>query len=111
MAHGLMTLPTPRQGGDLATAVVFGNWAHNAWYTNNVDPAGDPDRIQIPGEATNCEQRMLTSKTSSADCGTSRDHNAKKPWRAPGTAPILSPCGVQGGGPPCDVTGAWRCGS
>lgn len=103
-----MTLPTPRQGGDLSTAVVFGKGAHNGWYTNNVNPQGDPERIEIPGEPTNCDQRMLTTGIGSKAC-TASDPFRRKPWRAPGTAPILSPCGVHGGGPPCGVEGAYPC--
>lgn len=107
--HGLMTLPTPRQGGgDLSKAVVFGNFADNGWYTNNVNPKGDPERIEIPGEPTLCEQRMLTTAVGGHAC-TDLDPFRRRPWRAPGTAPILSPCGVYGGGPPCGVEGAYGC--
>jgi len=40
---------------------------------------------------------------------TANENYRKRPWRAPGTAPILSPCGVHGGGPPCGVEGAYPC--
>jgi len=117
MGHGVMTLPSPRQGvgsklpPSLDIPVSQGDWSHSAWFTNNVNPQGDPNRIEIPGNATNCEPFVFTTKTIPINCGGPHDPYAKKPWRAPGTAPILSPCGVLGGGLPCDVEGAWHCSS
>lgn len=98
--HGLMTLPIPRTDSAPSTlekAVIFGGYGGTFWYTNNIDPNAPPNgpRITIPG----------TSFTQFCARG------GKQPWCAPGTAPILSSCGVKGGGPPCGVTGAGQCGT
>ena len=41
---------------------------------------------EIPGNATNCGKYV-----TGIACGT---RDAKQPWRAPGTAPVFSPCGA-----------------
>jgi len=56
----------------------------NMWFTNYTE---------IPGEQTIPENMTQPEKKCSG-------HNwEKKPWMAPGTAPIFSPCGTMGGNP------------
>ena len=53
----------------------------NSWFTNHTE---------IPGEQT-IPDSMLTPNKGFP--------KRKKPWFAPGTAPVHSPCGVWGGNP------------
>merc|ERR1712096_581900 len=43
---------------------------------------------RIPGNPVNCDEKMRT--TSYPACS---GYDAKFPWKAPGTAPVRSPCG------------------
>lgn len=60
------------------------------WYTN---------WTHIPGEPTIPDRSPLRTYTDWIFDGSSKpsDWTKKNPWRAPGTAPIWSPCGVDGG--------------
>jgi hypothetical protein len=53
--------------------------------------------MEIPGNATICDPKIITTNPGVAPCSGPKDTTIKMPWRAPGTAPILSPCGVHGG--------------
>lgn len=92
--HGLMTLPSPRtlsrRPSTLDRAVVYGDWGNNRWYSNNLGGAAGwlatkGARMRIPpGTPSNCRR-------------------GNTPWCAPGSSDILSPCGIYGGGLPCDT--------
>jgi len=60
----------------------------NMWFNNDVWIPGEPT---IEGDMSQPE----VSCVGQAD----GQHNEKKPWNAPGTAPIFSPCGNMGGNP------------
>lgn len=82
-AHGMITWPPSRVGGTLRQAASRGDmdmqtFANASWYTQDAT---------IPGPATNCGPKFLTG----IKCGT---RDATQPWRAPGTAPVFSPCGA-----------------
>lgn len=114
-ARGTVTLPTPRTLATPSTrdkSVIFGDVENNAWYNNNIGGnAGWVDsnvrRISIPDN--------LTSNFPNSPV-------ARNPWAAPGSSEIMSPCGIRGGGSPCDsptnrqllndgrrIAGAWAC--
>jgi len=92
-AHGFMIEPVARQQGAPSFAQAGTACRDNScgWYTNSV---------AIVGRPTVCDRTLLTSKLwnegVNTPCG-KYDPFSTKPWRAPGTAPILSPCGVLGG--------------
>lgn len=92
-AHGFMISPVARQSGapsfDQAGTLCPDNSC--GWFSNQVAIRGNP---------TVCDRSLLTSKLwnqgVNTPCG-KYDPFRTKPWRAPGSAPILSPCGVDGG--------------
>ncbi len=58
--------------------------------------------------ATICDPRLRTCNTQ-AECGGPDDFYYYSPWRAPGSAPVLDPCGIAGGrleGQPIGPAGA-----
>merc|ERR1712182_172309 len=84
--HGHLTLSPSRNGGSLANAGSCENGAC-FWFSQ---PA------MIPGEPTNNAEgfRTYNIKVSEGQ----RDWSRQKPWRAPGSAPIMgSGCGLAGG--------------
>ncbi len=99
-AHGRMTFPPSRQGGTLEVAGTNCGW-HDAgtvanceccWYTQFAD-------IAIPGNATiPADSPLVTTggchDTKPGGC----DWTKARPWRAPGSAPVLSPCGKETAG-------------
>lgn len=84
-AHGSLLLPPARQPG-LSTLEEAGTVCrHNScgWYTIPTT---------IPGEPTNCDLAFVTVGNPNP-CKLIKT----RPWRAPGTAPVDSPCGVYNG--------------
>ena len=56
--------------------------------------------------ATICDPKLRTLNTG-AECGAADDWYYFSPWRHPGSAPVLDPCGVAGGRPaPAGAFGA-----
>lgn len=107
-SHGFMTLPTGRQPGAPGLDLAY---SHNAksWYS---------DTPPLSVEPTVCDRGLLTTgmavESKKVPCG-SRDSTATKPWRAPGSVAIHSPCGNlvgQDGStlPPTDRT-QWQAGT
>eukprot|EP00927_Polykrikos_kofoidii_P002024 TRINITY_DN10776_c0_g1_i1.p1 TRINITY_DN10776_c0_g1~~TRINITY_DN10776_c0_g1_i1.p1 ORF type:complete len:333 (-),score=52.61 TRINITY_DN10776_c0_g1_i1:63-1061(-) len=110
--HGAMMLPpswsdpdgshTNEAGGETIVGCKDrrGSGCAFSWFTNNT---------MIPGEPTiKSEDQLLTYKDSCGEgvaaCCTFKgfpacDWTRKHPWRSPGTAPVHSPCGVDGGNP------------
>lgn len=103
-AHGVLNKPLSRNG---AQAEQKGNhaglpnggkgvWSVASWFSNNVKFVGnvtvDVDRCEL---LTACNSGCPSEANPHPDC----QWTAKKgcPWRAPGTAPVLSPCGVING--------------
>merc|ERR1711957_200291 len=89
-AHGYMTFPTARQPGAPGLDLKGAGHCAKCWFTNGVS---------IPGKATICDRELLTNtmaEEGKRPC-TSADRKQDKPWRAPGTAPIRSPCGDYSG--------------
>lgn len=100
-AHGWMTLPPSRNGGGLDDDIdkcltdQYYNHYHNIsvtadcmWFTSSTT---------IPGEPTLCDPALLTTSTSIANpCSAdhARDWTRKHPWRSPGAAPVIHPCGT-----------------
>jgi len=86
-AHGYMTLPRARQpdcpGLDLQTPATR---PADSWLT---------DRVRISGEPTICEADLVTcgQANNRPTICTDDDVFMYKPWRAPGTTQIKSPCG------------------
>lgn len=79
--HGMLTWPPSRVGGTLRQAAKWGDmdqqtFNNASWFTQDAT---------IPGKATNCGKYV-----TGIPCGT---RDATQPWRAPGTAPVFSPCG------------------
>ena len=58
------------------------------WFTNDV---------QIPGNATLPPEMSQPENTCNGNAGS--NNQLKKPWNAPGTAPVHGPCGTLGGMP------------
>jgi len=87
-AHGFLTLPVARQKGasNLSTAGTVCGFCSCCWYTNGV---------KIPGKPSICDKELITSGVT--DPCEKSDWTSSHPWRAPGTAPISSPCGENGG--------------
>ena len=99
--HGWMTLPPSRNGGGLdddMNACLRDAYTHDfknitvkndcMWFTSST---------LIPGEPTLCDPALLTTSTSIANpCSAdhARDWTRKHPWRSPGTAPVIHPCGT-----------------
>jgi hypothetical protein len=79
--HGMLTLPPGRNGGNLNDAAKAGDMDQKTFNTSSWFTAP----ATIPGEATNCGKFV-----TGIPCGT---RDATQPWRAPGTAPVFSPCG------------------
>lgn len=105
--HGLLTLPGGRQGGSISTAAAFpgscttqgihGHINSACAYQVGPDEANHASRhsknkkdVEIPGKGKMCDENLYTGGSRNG-CGGSSD---KKPWHAPGTAPVSSPCGV-----------------
>lgn len=90
-AHGRITLPVNRNGGTLEVGGTSCGYHDGgtqvedgcAWFTNGVD---------IPGKATLVDPKMLTT-AASIDKPDDKMNPEVTPWRAPGTAPVNSPCG------------------
>eukprot|EP00908_Phaeocystis_cordata_P005334 Transcript_15812.p2 GENE.Transcript_15812~~Transcript_15812.p2 ORF type:complete len:240 (-),score=76.31 Transcript_15812:614-1333(-) len=67
-----------------------------------IDPASakklaiKPNCAQPQGKPTICDPRLRTTN-SQAECGSPLDYLYYSPWRAPGAAPVLDPCGSAGG--------------
>ena len=62
----------------------------------------------ISYNATICDSKLRTCNTQ-AKCGSPNDYYYYSPWRAPGSAPVLDPCGIAGGrleGQPIGPAGA-----
>lgn len=89
-SHGFLTLPVGRQQGasNLSLAGTVCGYCSCCWYAN---------RIAIPGKPTICDPDLMTAGVKKPCSGGGSDWTVTKPYRAPGTAPILSPCGVSGG--------------
>ncbi len=94
-AHGRMTLPDSRQGGSLEVAGTACGWHDGdsvaececCWYTDKISTAG----------ATICDPALITWQPNHPDiCDptSGNDWTYDRPWRAPGSAAIQSPCGV-----------------
>ena len=65
------------------------------WFTNDVI---------IPGDATLSPEMLVPDNTCNGNAG--NNNQVKFPWNAPGTAPVLSPCGTMGGMPKgCNADG------
>jgi hypothetical protein len=96
-SHGSLSAPPSRNGGSLDKKQVQEQESASQWYVTNV---------QIPGDAT-LPMDLITIDNERA----STDPWNKYPWRAPGTAKILSPCGTgcDVGGDPWDHTGSPQC--
>lgn len=92
-AHGFMISPVARQSGAPSFDQAGTSCPDNScgWFSN---------QVAIRGHATVCDRSLLTSALAkpgkNTPCG-KYDPFLTKPWRAPGSAPILSPCGVSGG--------------
>ena len=93
-AHGWMTHPPSRNGGNLSTGgqyTCLGDFSMAPdcnWFTSET---------YIPGEPTMCNPELLTvlgSIENNCSADHVRDFTRKHPWRAPGTAPIIHPCGT-----------------
>ena len=93
-AHGWMTHPPSRNGGSLAGGAPFDcvGWVSAErdcnWFTSSTT---------IPDEPTLCDPELLTVLNSiEHNCSDdhARDFTRKHPWRAPGTAPVIHPCGT-----------------
>ena len=70
---------------------IFGN-------STPVSPGGSGQSIcpQKRARATICDPRLRTININ-APCGSLTDYYYYSPWRAPGSAPVLDPCGAAGG--------------
>ena len=101
--HGVLTAPLARNSA--AGAPVPGryegpNLPSSNWFNCVLD---GPNATVIPGNATNCDPSMLTTRPYS--CFSSRGLPFRRcadakvgrqcPWYAPGQAPIASPCGIE----------------
>jgi len=88
-AHGFMISPVPRQPGVPSFEVAGTGCGSNScsWYSN---------KVTIPGTPTNCDPSLATTGQDEP-CLARATWINDKPWRAPGTAPILSPCGSLNG--------------
>lgn len=90
-AHGRISFPPNRNGGTLEVGGTTCGYHDGgtqiedgcAWLTN---------AINIPGDVTLIDPLLLTTKASIAD-PVDKLNPEVTPWRAPGTAPVLSPCG------------------
>ena len=56
-------------------------------------------------KATVCDSKFRTVNTG-AKCGADDDYYYYSPWRAPGSSPVLDPCGMAGGTPNAGGYGA-----
>ena len=89
--HGFLIDPPARQPGVNGFDTAGTNCPDNScgWYSNQVKCQGSP---------TICDRDLLTSslaiETSAEPCG-QYDWETDRPWRAPGTASVLSPCGMK----------------
>jgi len=87
-AHGFLIKPMARQQGasNLALAGTKCNYCSCCWFENSVS---------IPGEPTICDPDLITSGVKAPCSGGGSDSTKTRPWRAPGTAPISSACGMK----------------
>lgn len=76
-AHGSLALPPSRNGGSLQTGA---DMKASHFYVTNV---------HIPGDAT-LPHDLITAGEWQGD----PSPISKNPWRSPGSAPIMSPCGI-----------------
>eukprot|EP01047_Picozoa_sp_COSAG01_P072817 COSAG01_NODE_11685_length_1879_cov_22.393820_1_plen_386_part_00 len=99
--HGWLTLPPSRNGGGLDDDI--GACLRDSYYNHfkNISVTNDcmwfTSSTTIPGEPTLCDPALLTTSTSIAHpCSAdhARDWTRKHPWRSPGTAPVIHPCGT-----------------
>jgi len=101
-AHGRMTIPESRQHGSLEVAGTECGFEDGdfmcSYFTNH---------ISIKGATTICDKNLVTwwpknwdqDQSPYEDCLCKSgcqwlDNTMTNPWRAPGTAPNLSPCGM-----------------
>jgi hypothetical protein len=106
-AHGMMTLPTPRTGGNLKSngedctdggpGPLDGHGGRTCgWFTRLTQ------LTMIGQEPTICDPNLLTTsmrKREAGGCNTP-DNNVNllhRPWRYPGRAKVWSPCGLEMG--------------
>jgi len=88
--HGLMSWPLPRQPnvpGIKEGAPRKCMFEACGWYT---------DKTNIPGETEICDPKFLTTVSTPKPCSKVPIEDLTKscPWRAPGTATMMSPCGT-----------------
>lgn len=92
-AHGAMQFPPtwfdPQQGRCGLGPNCFG--AGVMWFTNDTNIPGEPT---IPDDSG-----LRTYHGASGSYPGSAGSMRTNPWRAPGSAPIASPCGISGGNP------------
>lgn len=85
-SHGFLTVPSARQPGAPGLDLSFSHHA-NSWYSKTAP---------IPVKATICDRSLLTTGMAVAGrgevCGKA-DGTITKPWRAPGSVIMSSPCG------------------
>lgn len=123
VAHGRITIPANRQGGELDTV-----GDHNCRYSYDEsvqhhlqNMCGYMSRIVNPPNwpPTVCDKKYLTTTFRFHKNGGCDNKNDGKytPWRRPGTAPVWSSCGYDGGYKkgdkdfePCKVPG-WQDGT
>lgn len=105
-AHGRLTFPSSRQGGSLEVAGTDCGW-HDGNTTANCECCWYTDNVKTPNGATMCDPQLVTSDMAHSDglceppcCPW--DWTKDRPWRAPGSAPNLSPCGVESNNPGTD---------
>lgn len=92
-AHGTLTYPPARSGGNFSFAGLA-----SAYASDNVGLWWFSQPVVIPGEPLLNEQFERTYNVHVSSGKT--DWSRQMPWRAPGTAPVLgSGCGVSGGSP------------
>jgi len=96
--HGMMTLPASRNGGTIGKAGVTNYndeiWATASWFTTSWDS-------DLVTTETNCDDKyatVITCKECSEDAQASHLNLCRKtPWRAPGVAKVVDPCGCSSG--------------
>ena len=98
--HGTLLRPVSR-AVHLSKNFSAGACSHHSceWYSQ---------ATVIPGKTTNCDRQMRTMGAGCDGGAAAPDFpcppGAAVPWCAPGTAPVVSPCGVFSGGWPAGVS-------
>jgi len=102
-AHGRMTMPANRVGGELDTVGDHHcRYSYDSSVTHSkANMCGYMTRITNPPHwpPTNCDAKYLTTTFrthKNGGCDDKKD-GLFSPWRSPGTAPVWSPCGYFGG--------------